>query len=207
VKTTLFRAAAVSAYLLSVTTWAQQDRPTTQDPVDPHHGETKAKGDKRTDPGTTGTGDMSKLGSVDKTFVLDAAIGGLAEVEMGKLAQQNGQSQGVKDYGERLVTDHEKANRDLERVVAAYGVTLPTKVDEEHQKHLDMLKAKKGAEFDAVFIKHMVDDHQKMINKFTKQAKSGTAAPIKEFATATLPTLQEHLKIAKDLQKTKTSAR
>ncbi len=144
-----------------------------------------------------------KMSMKDKDFVNKAAIVGMAEVEMGQLAQANGMSQEVKDFGARLVADHEKANRELASLVAPAGLTLPAKVDDEHQKHLDMLKAKKGADFDAMFAKHMVDGHQKAITLFTSQSKSGEMAGLKEFASKTLPTLKEHLTIAQGLAKMK----
>ena len=150
---------------------------------------------------------VQKLSESDKDFVIDAAIAGLAEIELGKLAQQNAVSPGVKNFGETLVTDHTAGNKDLEQAVASFHVMLPTQVDAEHQKHLEMLKAKKGAEFDAAFIAHMVEGHDKAIALFKKQAKSGGAAALRDFATRTLPTLEQHLKIAKDLASPKTSGR
>lgn len=188
---TMFKKVGVSAFLLSLSVGAQQKL----DPVDPHHGDAKA------------ATPAAKLSATDKDFIIDAAIAGLAEVEMGKLAQEKGVSQGVKDFGAKLVTDHTKANQDLEKTVTAFGVTLPTKVEEEHQRHLDMLKDLTGAQFDAAFSKHMVEGHEKVIALFKKEAKTGEAKALKEFATRTLPTLEAHLKIAKDLAKTKTSAR
>ena len=194
----IFKAAfGASAFLLSLNAGAQ----TAKDPVDPHHGETKAKGDK------PAVDVNKKLTAKDKAFIIDAAIGNLAEVEMGKLAQENAASQEAKDFGARLMADHDKAYKELERITGPYGVMLPTKVDAEHQKHCDMLKAKKGAEFDASFAKHMVEGHQKVIAMFKAEAKSGTAPELKEYATATLPTLEEHLKVAQNLAKTKTSSR
>ncbi len=147
-----------------------------------------------------------KMSMKDKDFVNKAAIVSLAEIEMGTLAQANGLGQEVKDFGARLVADHEKANRELASLVAPAGVALPAKVDDEHQKHLEMLKAKKGAEFDAMFAKHMVDGHLKAIALFTTQSRSGEMAGLKEFANKTLPTLKEHLAIAQGLAKAKKPA-
>jgi putative membrane protein len=191
-KSNLLKTVGTAALLFSLTVWAQQD------PADPHHGETKqpAKGEA-----------TAKLTPADKDFILGAAIGGLAEVAMGQLAVQNGASKQVKDFGERLMADHGRVNRELEQVVAPYKVALPTRMDEEHQRHYDMLKAKKGADFDSAFATHMVEGHEKMITLFKKQASAGGAVPLKEFAVRTLPLLEQHLKIAKDLVKTRTSSR
>jgi putative membrane protein len=196
-KSTFTAAVAAFAFLISLAAFAQA----AKDPVDPHHGETKAKGDK------PAVDVNKKLSAKDTQFVIDAAIGNLAEVEMGKLAQQNAASQQAKDFGARLVADHDKAYQELERATGAFGVMLPTQIDAEHQKHSEMLKAKQGAEFDASFAKHMVEGHQKVIAVFKTEAKSGTAPELKAYATSTLPTLEEHLKLAQNLAKTKTSAR
>ncbi len=202
-------AVSASAVLLSLTAWAQQDQQPQADPqpTQPSQAEPQRAEPMKSKTDSAPAGSMAKLGRDDKAFVMEAAIGGLAEVEMGKLAADNAVSREVKDFGERMVTDHEKANKDLEQAVAPYGVILPTKVDDVHQRHLDMLKAKKGADFDRAFTRHMVEGHEKMVKLFKKEARSGQAAPVKEFATNTLPTLQEHLKIAKDLAKAKTSSR
>ena len=194
------RAVAVSAFLLSVTAWGQPAGPRQPDPADPHHGETKANAPGFRPAATT-------LGRADRDFVIDAAIASIAKIELGKLALEKAVSRGVKDFGERLVTDHQKANRELERAVAPYAVMLPTQVDLEHQRTFEALKAKKGADFDAAFIKHLAERHQAAIRLFTQEAKSGEAAALRDFATATLPVLEEHLKIARELAKTKTSSR
>jgi putative membrane protein len=210
VKSTLFKSAvAASAFLLSVPAWAQQDEPRQRDREDQQAEKPKKDSgtekemraeERQVDP-------KKQLSSADKEFVIDAAIGGLAEVEMGRLAQDMGVSDEVKEFGVKLVTDHEKANRELETAVAPYGVMLPTRIDEEHQKHIDMLKSKKGMDFDKAFATHMVQGHEKMIKLFKKEVKSGKASELKEFATRTLPALQDHLKISKDLAKPKGKAK
>ncbi|MBS1148493.1 MAG: putative outer membrane protein [Myxococcaceae bacterium] len=205
-KSRVFKAAVASVFMLSLTGWAQDDAP-RQDPPskqsDPQKSEPelKPRDDARGEAGKAE--EQKKLSRRDKEFVIDAAIGGLAEVELGKLAQEQGQSQDVKDLGERLLKEHEKANRELEAAVAPYDVMLPTRMDSEHQRDYDKLKAMKGADFDNAFARHIVKDHEKTIKLFKKQAKSGEAKELKEYATRTIPVLEEHLKIARDLAKAK----
>lgn len=145
--------------------------------------------------------------SADVHFVIEAGTGGLAEVEMGKLALRKGQSQQVKEFGKRLVADHERVGRDLARVAKKYGIDAPNWLEDEHRKHLEMLEAKKGSAFDDAFAQHMVEGHQKMIAKFKAEAEQGQAQGLREFATSTLPALQEHLRIATELTQPRTASR
>jgi putative membrane protein len=139
------------------------------------------------------------LSKGDKSFITEAAQGNLTEIEMGKLAQEKGQSQGVKDFGKRLEADHSKANEQLMGIAKDAGVEVPTQLDKKHQKDVDKLSKMKAQDFDKAFAKHMVSDHKKDIGKFQKEAKSAKDSELKNFASETLPTLQEHLKIAEGL--------
>jgi predicted outer membrane protein len=68
-----------------------------------------------------------------------------------------------------------------------------------HQQHIDHLRGLSGEEFDRAFGKHMVQDHQKAVAKFTKASQSLDDAELKSFAAKTLPTLQQHLAAAQQL--------
>jgi putative membrane protein len=151
------------------------------------------------DPMTSATG--GNVASADRTFIQKAAIGGMTEVEAGKLAQQKGSSQAVKDYGSRLVTDHTKANEELSKLATAKGVTPPGTLDSSHKNEVDKLSKKSGADFDKAFLKQMVSDHKSTISLFEKEAKSGKDGELQQFASATLPTLQEHLQMAQSDEK------
>jgi len=124
-------------------------------------------------------------------------MGGLAEVKMGYMGVQNGTSSQVKNLGQKLVTDHTAANKELEQIAARKGVTLPTEVDAKHQKDLDALAKLNGAEFDKAYLHHAVMDHQKDIKKFQAEADKGTDQDLKAFAQKQLPILQQHLDMAK----------
>ncbi|MEO8936089.1 MAG: DUF4142 domain-containing protein [Burkholderiaceae bacterium] len=145
------------------------------------------------DPMTSATG--GNLSSVDRKFVENAAIGGMTEVKMGQLAQEKGTSQAVKDFGAKMVTDHTKANEELTKVAAAKGVTVPGTIDKPHQRDIDKLAKKSGADFDKAYVKDMVSDHKTDVSDFQKEAKSGKDSDIQAFAGKTLPTLQEHLQM------------
>jgi putative membrane protein len=147
-------------------------------------------------PAASGAAKTGAVAAADKEFVHKAAIGGMAEVERGKLAQQKAASEQVKQFGSRMVDDHSKANDELKQVATSKGLTLPTDLDAKHKSKMAKLEKLSGAQFDRAYMDEMVDDHKKDVAEFEKQSKSGHDADIKGFASKTLPTLQEHLKLA-----------
>lgn len=129
----------------------------------------------------------------------DAVIGGLTEVEMGKLAQQKGESDAVKQFGKKLEDDHTKANDESKGVAQKLNVELPAKLDKKHQADVGKFSKLSGQKFDEAFARHAVSDHEKDISKFRKEAKDGRNAEVTQFASQTLPTLEDHLKMVRDL--------
>ena len=141
------------------------------------------------------------LSKDDSSFVMEAAVGGLMEVQSGQLAQQNGMSQRVKDFGAMMVRDHEKANQELMSLASGAGMSLPTALPADKQKHMDEMKNMKGKAFDNHYASMMVNDHQKTIDLFEKQASGGTNPQLKTWASNTLPTLKAHMDSAQALKK------
>jgi putative membrane protein len=132
----------------------------------------------------------------DETFVMKAAHGGMAEVELGKLAVEKAGSEEVKKFGQRMVDDHSKANDELKTLAQNKHITLPTEID-PHEKALhDRLAKLSGASFDRAYMQAMLVDHKKDVNEFRLEAHSGKDADVKSWAAKTLPTLEEHLRLA-----------
>ena len=136
------------------------------------------------------------VAAADRQFIEKAAVGGMAEVELGKLAQRNAASDQVKQFGARMVQDHSKANDELKQVASAKGIELPARLDAKNQATVDKMKRLAGAGFDKAYMSDMVADHKEDVALFEKESTSGTDADVKGFATKTLPTLREHLKMA-----------
>jgi putative membrane protein len=136
------------------------------------------------------------VAAADKAFAQKAAIGGMAEVELGKLAQQKASSDQVKQFGARMVDDHSKANDELKQVASAKGLTLPSDLDAKHKSTMAKLQKLSGAQFDRAYMDDMVADHKEDVADFKKQASSGRDSDLKGFAAKTLPTLEDHLKMA-----------
>jgi len=135
----------------------------------------------------------------DQSFVIDAAQGGMAEVELGRLAVQKASSDRVKQFGQRMVTDHGKANEELKSVAEAKKISLPTDVGAKHKATHDRLAKLSGPAFDQAYIQEMVTDHQQDITEFRKESENGKDAAVKAFASKALPTLEEHMKMVQEI--------
>ncbi len=144
-------------------------------------------------------GTSSALSADDKEFVTKAGMGGLAEVQMGNLALSKASGADVKAFAQRMVTDHSTANAELAQLATAKGVALATELDDEHRNALDHINSLSGAEFDKAYMKHMVEDHEKAVADFDKASTIGGDSDLKAWAGKILPTLKEHLQLAKSV--------
>jgi putative membrane protein len=149
---------------------------------------------------STGTAPAANLARGDRKFLEEAAQGGMAEVELGKLAQQKAASDQVKQFGKKMADDHAKANEELKKIASNKGVNLPTDLSSSDRREYDKLQKKSGADFDREYMKEMVSDHKKDVKDFQSEAKSAKDADIKNFAASTLPTLQQHLDLAQQTE-------
>ena len=136
----------------------------------------------------------------DAAFAKRIAAGGMAEVEEGKLAQEKGSSQAVKDFGAMMVKDHSAANEKLKKIAPGANVKLPTEPDMKQKASNKMLSMKSGADFDKAYVDAQVKDHEDTVGLLQKEIDSGKNSELKSFASETLPTVQSHLKMARDLQ-------
>lgn len=129
----------------------------------------------------------------DAKFAVAAANGGMAEVELGTLAQQKAANAKVKDFGGMMVSDHSKANDEMKALAKSKGITLPTTIDNDEQKVKDNLSSKSGADFDKAYVDNMIEDHKNDIKEFEDAIKNLKDPDLKAFAIKTLPTLKMHL--------------
>lgn len=141
----------------------------------------------------------AKLSHGDKDFIEDAAKGGMFEVQSGQLAAQKGADQSVKDFGNKLVQDHGKANDELKQIAEAKGVKMPEKNDWSNRHEISKLEKLSGPAFDREFAKHEVKDHEKDIKNFEKAAQKLNDPDLKAWAEKQLPALKEHLALAQKL--------
>jgi putative membrane protein len=141
---------------------------------------------------------MDPLASA-RRFVKDAAEGSATDVALGKLAQEKGSSDAVKEFGKRMVDDHSKATEELKQAAGMVQIEVPSETPKKARKAHDKLSKLSGADFDRAYTKMMVSDHKGDIKAFQREARNGAIPSVKDFAAKTLPTLQEHLKLAEEL--------
>jgi len=136
----------------------------------------------------------------DSKFLVFAADAGMTEVEASKLANTQTVGAKTKEFADMMIKDHSAAGDEVKAIAAAKNVTLPAGISEDHQKALNDLGTKKGTDFEKEYIAMMVDDHQKVVDKFKDAAENCKDTDIKGFAAKTLPGMQAHLDHAKALK-------
>jgi putative membrane protein len=136
-------------------------------------------------------------GEINENFVNEAAGGGMMEVMLGQLAQQNAANPRVKAFGAMMVADHSRANHELKLIAGAKNHALPTALSGKHQKQVTDLSKKQGDDFDLLYIKMMIDDHEQQIKAFERATENVSDTTVKAFARRTLPALRKHLDSAR----------
>jgi putative membrane protein len=139
------------------------------------------------------------MSPTDEHFVKAAAEGGLAEVELGNLAERKANNPEVKKFAERMVKDHTKANDELKEVATSKGMTLPHRLNVKDEATKQKLSTLSGDQFDKAYMSDMVTDHTKDVAAFQHESSNATDPAVKHFALQTLPTLEDHLKEAKNI--------
>jgi putative membrane protein len=249
---TIMLVSALTALVLSFNLFvgAQEETTGTNSNKNPQSKTTDTKRDQDMNKSASaGTSTTGMLSAADKKFVMEAAHGGMMEVDLGKLAAQKAMSEEVKQFGQRMVDDHSKANDELMQLASSKGITLnhssgtsatsggtdsqttssttqtsstgqtssaqttgantmsgprssgsddETKMMKKHQDMVSKMSALSGAEFDRKYMEHMVKDHEKDVAAFERESTAGSDADVKAWAAKTLPTLREHLQLARD---------
>ncbi len=144
--------------------------------------------------GMTVNGDEAK-------FALTAADGGMAEVMLGKLAQEKTANASIKDFGEMMVMDHSKANDELKALAKSKNIALPLVVSADKQKAYDDLNKKSGADFDKAYVSAMIDGHKSTAKLMEDEATNGKDPDLKAFAAKILPTVNTHLAKINEIKK------
>jgi len=156
-------------------------------------------------PAAQTTSDMKAVSASDKEFVVKAAHGGMMEVEMARVALEKASSADVKQYAQRMIDDHTKANGELTQLASNKGIAIPS--DADHMKMVEKDKADmskwSGADFDKKYMAMQEREHTKMLRLLEDQANGKGDSDLKAFASNTIPTVREHLKMAQDWNKMK----
>jgi putative membrane protein len=134
----------------------------------------------------------------DQPFLREAVQGNLAEIQLGQLAQKNGSSPAVKQFGERMVTDHTNLLEQARSVASAKGITVPARPSAKQQATYRSLEAKTGSAFDKAYITDMINDHTHDIAAFQQEANSASDPDMRSLASKAIPIMQEHLRLAEN---------
>ena len=150
-------------------------------------------------PTASPTGSPVALTTPEKEFMTNAARGGMLEVQLGNLASQKASSNDVKQFGEHMATDHSQLGQKLQQLASNLNFTLPTDMKPEQQALVSRFEKLTGKAFDSAYIKEMVNDHIKDISEFERALSQVSNADIKQFVNEALPTLRDHLKMAREI--------
>ena len=198
IRIALFGAAAV---FISSTTFAQQTGGTTRGSSTGQapQGTTETRPAPPSGAAQRSAG-SAQLSSADQSFIKEAALGGQMEVELGRLAVEKASNAEVKQFGQRMVDDHGKANEQLSSIAQQKNVQVATELTGKAKADQDRLSKLSGEQFDRAYMQLMVQDHRKDVAEFRKQSTKAKDADVKSFASQTLPTLEDHLKLAEQTQ-------
>ena len=141
------------------------------------------------------------LNNADRSFIEQAASGGMAEIQAAQLAQQRSNSPQVKQFANRVIADHTQANSELQQIAQDQNVTLPEQPSAKDASAYRRLIGLTGTAFDQAYAQAEVSDHQQDIALFRKEAQSGQDPTVKSFAQKTLPLLVQHLQLAQALNR------
>lgn len=196
----LFAAGLTSAALAQSTAPATAPKPATTTPAPPATGSVgmdKGAGTGAAASPAKGPAAKSSLSRSERRFVEKAMQGGMEEVEMSKLAVDKAQNARVKELAKRMVDDHSKANAELTKLATAKSVTLPAAIDAGHRRKMEQMAKKSGAGFDRDYLSDIVNRHQNNVRDYKSMATSAKDAEVRAYAATTLPTLEQHLQLAK----------
>ncbi|MFL5472643.1 MAG: DUF4142 domain-containing protein [Gemmatimonadales bacterium] len=137
--------------------------------------------------------------SADMPFVREAASGNLMEIQLGQLAQNKASNPAVKQFAQRMVSDHNNLQNQLTSVASTGGQSFTPTMDSRHQNQINRLQGLSGAEFDSNYMSLMIRAHQRDVNNFQSQSQSANSTQVRTLATNSLPVLQQHLSLAQQV--------
>jgi putative membrane protein len=187
-----------TAFVLLVLGCRSEEKVTSTDTVTTSTTETTGT-TSTTSTGSSG-GTTSSLNSKDKEFFISAAQANLSEIALGRMAADKATNAAVKGFANRMVSDHGRANEELKKLAVEKGVALPAVVDKEQARSADALSKKVGKDFDASYMAQMIRDHERAVKNFQTGSSDTTDPDLKAWVIKTLPTLQDHLRMAKEIE-------
>jgi putative membrane protein len=139
------------------------------------------------------------LSAADRTFITTAAEANLAEIETAKMIEQKSKDPAVRDFAKRMVTDHTQASQTLATVAEMTGISLPASPSAADRTQEDELKKLSGAKLNKAYLRDELAGHKQVISAFESEIEHGQDEAAKNYAAQTLPTLEDHIRIAEDV--------
>ncbi len=138
----------------------------------------------------------------ERAFVSKALEGGAAEVQLGQLAQQKSQSNDVKQFAQKMVSDHNQmADKWFKPVAQQLGVSEPKGPSKKDKKEIAKLQGLSGEEFDREYITMMVKDHQQDLKDFKDEAQVSQNPNVKQIAEQGSTIISQHLQLIEQIAK------
>jgi len=136
----------------------------------------------------------------DEQFLARALAQGIGEVKLSEQAQKRASNAQVKQFAEHMVRDHNKANDKLLAFARDMKLGVVQGLDKTWRERLETFSRLEGAAYDRDYMKQQVQEHEKAVQLFEAESRSGTNAALKAFAAETLPTIRTHLKKAREIR-------
>jgi predicted outer membrane protein len=147
----------------------------------------------------TQPGQVAATGGADSAFISDVDAANNAELRLARLAQSRASASQVKTFAQRMVTDHNRLQRDWTSLAARNDLRFQGSIRPEQQAEVTRLEKLSGTEFDREFMAAMMRDHRQHVNAFQTRGRSAQSAEVRELVTRSLPTLQSHLSMARQV--------
>lgn len=147
------------------------------------------------------------LNATDHHFLETAVMANMSEVQLGHLALKKSSNDQVKKFAQYMINDHSRANGKFVRTAGRKHVVPPKTVGAENLKTYKALSALNGDKFDRAFMQDMVKDHTKDVAEFQKATRTVKDPDLKALAKETLPVLQQHLQMAKQIEQSVTNGK
>jgi putative membrane protein len=161
-------------------------------------------GAMRNDPAmTTPGGEPMPTRIDDKSFLKQAALADVTEIELGKLAASKGSTPAVREFGTKMANEHQQANEELQKLAAKQGVEVVNALDTKHKGKVDKMAKLDGAAFDKAFLKDQVRQHRQDMADYQAEVQGGSDPTVKNFANRVLPMVQADAQMAKNLEEGK----
>jgi putative membrane protein len=185
-----FSAALLAASMLAAPAFAQ----TTIIPMPP------APAPTATGPQIPTAIPATPLTAADTRFVEAQLEGNLAEIDMAKLAIQRSQDQNIRNFAQKMITDHTAANGTLMPIAQGQEIGMPTAVSPQHQAIMDKLSQMSGVAFDTAYINMMIQAHGETLAAMNNQLTNGQSQVLNVWVQNTRPVVMQHEQIAEQIK-------